>query len=185
MATDGTEGAYFLEQASIVDDSGDEFQYEEVPIDDDIASEPDDDLDAAVRTIQEAAQDLAASSKEDKIPGASVVQRPEVVDDFVRNFLVKMGMSKTLDCFQTEWYELQQKSLLNEEDVRTVPDIYSRNQHLDNQIKALRREVDKYKNAATKAKETYVKLRKERDFHRMHHKRVVQEKNKLISDIKR
>jgi uncharacterized protein (DUF3084 family) len=28
-------------------------------------------------------------------------------------------------------------------------------------------------------------LRKERDFHRMHHKRVVQEKNKLLSDIKR
>lgn len=36
-----------------------------------------------------------------------------------------------------------------------------------------------------KAKETYVKLRKERDYHRMHHKRVVQEKNKLITDIKR
>ena len=33
----------------------------------------------------------------------SVTQRPEVVDDFVRNFLVRMGMHKTLDCFQTEW----------------------------------------------------------------------------------
>ena len=37
----------------------------------------------------------------------------------------------------------------------------------------------------SKARSTYDKLRKERDFHRMHHKRVVQEKNKLISDIKR
>ena len=36
-----------------------------------------------------------------------------------------------------------------------------------------------------KAKDTYVKLRKERDYHRMHHKRIVQEKNKLITDIKR
>ena len=36
-----------------------------------------------------------------------------------------------------------------------------------------------------KAKDLYVKLRKERDYHRMHHKRVVQEKNKLITDIKR
>ena len=35
------------------------------------------------------------------------------------------------------------------------------------------------------AKDTYVKLRKERDFNRMHHKRVVQEKNRLIDDIKR
>lgn len=31
-------------------------------------------------------------------------QRPEVVEDFVRNFLVKMGMNRTLDCFQTEWW---------------------------------------------------------------------------------
>ena len=38
---------------------------------------------------------------------------------------------------------------------------------------------------SSKARATYDKLRKERDFHRMHHKRVVQEKNKLVSDIKR
>ena len=31
----------------------------------------------------------------------------------------------------------------------------------------------------------YIKLKKERDFHRMHHKRVTQEKNKLIVDMKR
>ena len=31
----------------------------------------------------------------------------------------------------------------------------------------------------------YTKLRKERDFHKMHHKRIVQEKNRLITDIKR
>lgn len=35
------------------------------------------------------------------------------------------------------------------------------------------------------AREAYIKLRKERDYHRMHHKRVVQEKNRLISDVKR
>lgn len=30
-----------------------------------------------------------------------------------------------------------------------------------------------------------MKLRKERDYHRMHHRRVVQEKNRLIMDLKR
>ena len=35
------------------------------------------------------------------------------------------------------------------------------------------------------ARDSYVKLRKERDYHRMHHWRVVQEKNRLITDIKR
>lgn len=31
----------------------------------------------------------------------------------------------------------------------------------------------------------FTKLRKERDYHRMHHRRVVQEKNRLITDLKR
>lgn len=33
------------------------------------------------------------------------------------------------------------------------------------------------------ASATWDKFRKERDFHRMHHKRVSQEKNKLIHDM--
>ena len=33
-----------------------------------------------------------------------VTQKPEVVDDFIRNFLVKMGLSKTLEMFETEWW---------------------------------------------------------------------------------
>ena len=34
---------------------------------------------------------------------AAVIQKPEVVDDFVRNFLLRIGLHKTLDCFQSEW----------------------------------------------------------------------------------
>ena len=30
-------------------------------------------------------------------------QWPEVVEDFVRNYLLRMGMLTTLDCFQVEW----------------------------------------------------------------------------------
>lgn len=41
------------------------------------------------------------------------------------------------------------------------------------------------KEIADKAKSTWDKLRKERDFHRLHHRRVVQEKNQLIMDMKR
>ena len=35
------------------------------------------------------------------------------------------------------------------------------------------------------ASATWDKFRKESDFHRMHHKRVAQEKNRLISDLQR
>lgn len=50
---------------------------------------------------------------------------------------------------------------------------------------ALRHELTEAKTIAAKASATWDKFRKERDFHRMHHKRVAQEKNKLINDIKR
>jgi len=45
--------------------------------------------------------------------------------------------------------------------------------------------VEKFKKAAMQAREAYVKLRKERDYHRMHHRRVVQEKNALVTEIKK
>ena len=47
------------------------------------------------------------------------------------------------------------------------------------------RELERCQVATAQAKETYVRLRKERDFHRMHHKRVLQEKSKLIADLQR
>lgn len=66
-----------------------------------------------------------------------------------------------------------------------VPNVYLQNQELSESVAKLRKDVEMYKDIASKARATYDKLRKERDFHRMHHKRVVQEKNKLVADIKK
>jgi hypothetical protein len=49
----------------------------------------------------------------------------------------------------------------------------------------LRHDLEASKSITAKATSTWDKFRKERDFHRMHHKRVGQEKNKLLTDIKR
>ena len=98
--------------------------------------------------------------------------RPEVVDDFIRNFLIKVGMSRTLDNFNSEWYDLQQKGKLAEVYTDTVPDIYVRNQDLDERVVALQQQLDKMRIITEKAQGTWDKFRKERDFHRMHHRRV-------------
>ncbi|XP_042192511.1 sperm-associated antigen 16 protein isoform X2 [Callorhinchus milii] len=82
-------------------------------------------------------------------------------------------------------YEMLQRGILNIDDMGFVPDVYTHNQLLDNRIASLKKELENYKAASHKAGEILIKLRKERDFHRMHHKRVAQEKNKLINDIKR
>ena len=50
---------------------------------------------------------------------------PEVVEDFVRNFLVQMGMSRTAECFQAEWYELTQTGRNERLQSQLLPDIYS------------------------------------------------------------
>ena len=81
-------------------------------------------------------------------------------------------------------------------DLGHVPDVYIKNEKLEEKIEFLTNELDKSKTLAEKAKwycnqilitrlyrATWDKLRKERDFHKMHHRRVQQEKTKLNIDI--
>jgi sperm-associated antigen 16 protein len=139
-------------------------------------------LENAINKLEDSNKDKIVLNTPKK---SEVSVKPEAIDDFFRNFLVRLNLMKTLNQFQNEWYEFIQTGKLNYEEAGPIPDIYSRNQQLNDRLKFLQLEVDRFKNAATKAKEEYVKMRKERDYHRMHHNRVAQEKNKLITDIKR
>ncbi|KAF4738887.1 hypothetical protein FOZ63_013756, partial [Perkinsus olseni] len=114
---------------------------------------------------------------------AEVRVRPPVVDDFIRNFFIKHGLKRSLDAFQNEWYSLQLSGKLNPAamDDETVPDLYLRSQQLMDVIRAQEAEMKKLRIVAENAKSLFDKLRQQRDFHRMHHRRVVQEKEKLIS----
>ena len=146
----------------------------------------DEDLNVAVQILKEASADKdiqKGSLTPPPIPEATLTYRPEVVDDFVRNFLVKNNMWRTLDCFQHEWYELKHKGKLSSSDMGTVPDVYVKNSQLDHENQYLKQELERFKAAASGAKDHFIKMRKERDFHRMHHRRVVQEKNSLIDNL--
>lgn len=185
--TESVDGPYYLEKVSIPEDSEDGFEYEELSVEEESVAE-EEDLEAVAEVLRNHTNDSEFVLPE-RIPSSSqkllCSPTPEVVDDFLRNFLVKMGMSRTLDCFQTEWFEMLQKGTLKTNNVGFVPDIYIHNQLLENELKNVQRERDSYKQAAFQAGETIVKLQKERDFHRLQHKRVMQEKNRLIGDIQR
>uniref|UniRef100_A0AC11E114 Sperm associated antigen 16 n=1 Tax=Ovis aries TaxID=9940 RepID=A0AC11E114_SHEEP len=131
------EGAYYLEQVTITEASEDDYEYEEIPDDNYSIPEGEEDLAKAVQMVQEQATDTQILEQKTVFSPKHTV--PEAIEDFLCNFLIKMGMTRTLDCFQSE----------------------------------------------CKAREDLLKTQKERDFHRMHHKRIVQEKNKLINDLKR
>lgn len=157
-------------------DSDDDFQYEEVSVEDNWSlTEGEEDLEATVKAIQNRAEASAA-------PGTEL---PVAVDDFLRNFLCQMGMTETLDCFQTEWTEMAQKGQVDTKRVGVVPDWYTQNQRLDSELRSAQREREQYRLAASAAAGTLVRVQRARDFHRMQHKRVVQEKNRLIEQMKK
>lgn len=59
-----------------------------------------------------------------------------------------MNLLKTLNTFQNEWYELLQSGKLKSEESGSVPDVYAKNQQLDDTVKFLKIEVDRFKQAA-------------------------------------
>eukprot|EP00928_Gymnodinium_smaydae_P047253 TRINITY_DN31522_c0_g1_i1.p1 TRINITY_DN31522_c0_g1~~TRINITY_DN31522_c0_g1_i1.p1 ORF type:complete len:627 (+),score=127.17 TRINITY_DN31522_c0_g1_i1:232-1881(+) len=150
-------------------------------------------MDDEEETLDDINRLLAETKPKEELPDptageeslAMVHNRPQVIDDFFRNFLTKYGMKRSLEAFQSEWYELQQSGKFKDSEATIVPDIYTRTQGLCDELMFIRQELDKARQVARKAKESWDKFRKERDFHRMHHRRVVQEKNRLIIDLKR
>lgn len=179
------DGLKVLERVELSDDEDDEeFKYEEVNEDDGMDGDDDNELADALASLQVKYKYEGGGASMNPTNAMTQV-RPSVVDDFMRNFMIKAGLKRTLDTFNTEWYELLSKGKLPAELSTAVPDIYLRNEELDSQARVLREQVDKMRVVAARAENTWDKFRKERDFHRMHHKRVVQEKNKLIDDLRR
>lgn len=187
-----SEEKYIVEEFELSDDESDvgDHEYLGVEDDDDVSSDEAEDLglETTMRSIrretkeEDANLDEARKEEEDTPLQVTADVKPSVIDDFIRNFLIRAGMSETLDVFNREWYQLKSEKQVCEED---VPDIYLMNQNLQRDVRELRREAEDAKKIAAKAQGTWNKFRKERDFHRMHHKRVMQEKERLIVDIKR
>ncbi|XP_059724211.1 sperm-associated antigen 16 protein [Haemorhous mexicanus] len=182
-----SEAAYSLQKITITDDSKDDYQYEEVSADDDFSlPEDDEDLSKALQTIEEQTEDAKLMEFLSVLNSEKLISDlPQAMDDFFCNFLVRLGMSRTLDCFQTEWYELIERGELRADEAGLVPDVYTRNEQLETENLSLRKDLENYRHSVNKVEEALLKMEKERDFHRMHHKRVLQEKNRLACDLKR
>ncbi|KAF6116302.1 sperm associated antigen 16 [Phyllostomus discolor] len=141
------EGTYYLEQVTITEASeDDDFEYEEIPDDNFSIPEGEEDLTKAMQMFQEQVTDSQILEQKTVLPSKREV--PEVIEDFLCNFLIKMGMTRTLDCFQSEWYELIQKGVTEVSGAGNVPDVYSQNMLLENENKNLKKDLKHYKQAA-------------------------------------
>ncbi|XP_068561619.1 sperm-associated antigen 16 protein [Cebidichthys violaceus] len=118
----------------------------------------------------------------------TVPKIPEAVDDFLRNFLRKAGLSRTLNLFEAEWYGSAQT--LRTDTLRTactgvfMPDALTHGQLLRSELETVRAETYLLRRDVLVAGESLVRTQKERDFHRLQYRRVAEEKNRLIKDFK-
>mmetsp|Transcript_4241 Transcript_4241/g.7838 ORF Transcript_4241/g.7838 Transcript_4241/m.7838 type:complete len:579 (-) Transcript_4241:1707-3443(-) len=163
-------------------DDAEEFQYATVDV-------PSDEDEPVEETFQDALRTVQMQQDKDLPPSVKpvVTRLPEVIDDFVRNFLVKAGLEHTLETFETEWYEKKTQLAASGEglDNLLVPDVYQQNARTMEELELVKEELKNTKEIAEKGKAAWEKLKKDRDFHRTSHQRVMQEKGRLINDIKR
>ena len=165
-------------------DQEDDYHYDAVAVEDEggeegsVAPDDTDNLDTLVRSVQ-------ATKERDAPPPvrADLTRLPVVVDDFIRNFLVKHQLRRTIETFELEWYERYGAN--PEEEPKLVPDVYIENAKLVDRAADLERELVKHQEISQKAMTLWEHVKKERDLHRMNHSRVMQEKSQLSSDLKR
>ena len=99
-------------------------------------------------------------------PQPGLVERPELPEDYVRNYLLRKGMTKTLHCFQTEWYEMEFKDLHTDPAPDAVPDCYLEVARLEGEIQKLTTDLNTTQSKGFNTTAASAKLKKERDYHR-------------------
>ena len=111
-------------------------------------------------------------SEEDDVEDGDSQASQERSDEFLRNFFIKFGMRKTLESFQQEWCELKANDGIDVGKLLEIPQIYRKNAELSDELQVLQQELDEARIIAEKARSTYDKLRKQRDFQKINHRRV-------------
>ncbi|KAK9863079.1 hypothetical protein WJX84_003984 [Apatococcus fuscideae] len=150
-------------------------------------SAPEDSLQGLEQRVQIPAgpEDPAGSVGVNPLAIPSLNEHPpaELPEDFIRNFLIKRNLARTLKEFEAEWYE--QAAARPPDALEAVPDVYAANSMLEQRVERLESQLAQAQKIADNASGSWDKFRKERDFHRLHHRRVLQEKNRLVTDIRR
>ena len=146
------------------------------------------------KDLEEEMTEAASSTETRGKPGPSKQQIiliiPEAVDDFLRNFLRRTSLSRTLNSFESEWYNSAQK-LLSENMTKAatgvflIPDALTHRQLLQNELETVHRETELIRPEVLVTGNSLLRMQRERDFHRLRYRQVAEEKNRLIEDFKR
>ena len=110
-------------------------------------------------------------------------QDKERIDVFVKNYLMKFNMEKSLKIFEQEFYEHLSKGEIDLSKIGIVPKVYIESENIQKQIGNFQKELDSAKIYSEKANSQFLKLQKEKENEKIRHRRVQQEKQLLIKEI--
>ncbi|KAG9393335.1 WD domain G-beta repeat [Carpediemonas membranifera] len=110
--------------------------------------------------------------------------RPDTIEDFIRNFLSRTNMSETLEAFQEEWHDAQARNAGMMDEALSLPSVYAENQALEERIRAMQQEMRRLQALAADSKKVYSRLSNARDYQKMNHRRVVLDKHKIMRQVK-
>jgi len=107
----------------------------------------------------------------------------ERVDVYIKNYMNKFEMNKTLKIFEQEIYEAISKGEICVDDLPKVPSIYIESEKLQEEIGNIQKELDDAKIYAEKANSMFLSLNKQKETEKIKHRRVQQEKRKLHKEM--
>lgn len=181
-------------------ESDDSFRYE-------VKSDTDDSETGEIANDEEIKALLKQSKRDQAEPVRKVVNREDHSPvqqqvnldtvSFICSFLVDLDFKNTLLAFHNDWQdfekqypELQQATHVNRpaaivKEESSVSSSIIRSNEFIRQLKCLKDDFAEKERFFERLKASFDKLVKQRNVHRMHHRRVVQEKELLIKDITR
>ncbi len=91
-------------------------------------------------TAQQIAEGISRGTRVAEVMPATVTQEV-VIDDFIRNFMQKFKMDKTLNIFHQEWHELQKKGTFHDVQIGLITDSKNKNDKLRAKIEKMKVEL--------------------------------------------
>lgn len=120
--------------------------------------------------------------QESQIPKPKLSKKPEVIEDFIRNYFQKNNFAQSLQVFQEEFYEKSKRGQVTQ---NVIPDVYIQNRELEDQVIQLQKGLEEAQQITRKALAARNEALKQRNYHKLHHQRVVVEKEMVIKDLKK
>ncbi|KAG2386537.1 hypothetical protein C9374_002281 [Naegleria lovaniensis] len=148
----------------------------------------DDTLEGTLRMIEKKKKKIEEEKipelKRRQSPTPELKKEPEVIEDFIRNFLSKKGLEESLRIFNDELYEKKQKGELDES-ADAVPDAYTQLQRVEEELHFCKKQLEQQKQLSENVVQKFEKLRRVKDHHKMSHMQTVQTRDQLRKELER